>query len=198
MAWRETERSKAAGVRRTYKCNDCFLEWTERHDSADSPVADCPVCALKAEQVRRPVAVTTNKSRAIDYTQRMVEEDYGLTNFADNQRVGDNAIIGPSPMQTAEREAMTRAMVEAGLPAELTQDQQQMAKGFWGSGTPAPTGNPVVDQVLQAAVQSAPAGAAIARSEGVDPVGLIHEASSKGLMNMKLHVAARGEMSTDA
>jgi hypothetical protein len=46
-------------------------------------------------------------------TYRYAEEDFGMTNMHDNLREGDIAAKAPSPVQTAEAEQLTRAMMDA-------------------------------------------------------------------------------------
>jgi len=193
MAYRENYRGEDSQVRRTFECDVCstqFSMWVAR----DSAIPDCPICELAARAAITSPPINGTHSKAIDIAPEIAEKDWGMTNLRDNQRKGDTAIVPPSPIQSAERDAMMQQMAEAGMPVNLTPEQQAMQKGFWGSGTPAPTGNPVIDQVLTAATFAAPAGAALARSEGVDPVELLHRAPPK----MKLLVQAAAEMSTEA
>lgn len=165
-------------IRRTFACTDCDFEWTVFCDYED-PLPDCPVCAHASRWQPMPVAIGTNKGKAVDYTQRMVEETMGLTNFRDNQRPGDIAAMGPEPMQTAESERLTREAVEMArglggveqppLPPAL----QQQVESFWGGGV-----NPNMAQVDMGAARASSSAAA---SEGVDALSILGNAKERGM-----------------
>jgi hypothetical protein len=100
-------------VTRTYRCKDCEHEFKHFHMDRDEAPPGCPNCAVGG-LVKIPglFSIGTNKGRAIDYAQKMAEEDYGLTNMRDNMRPGDVAAMGPAPEQTAEREAREQQVHE--------------------------------------------------------------------------------------
>lgn len=184
MAWRETPRAKAAKVRREWYCDECEYRWVTIDEQADVvECPDCPECASRPEQVRRPVGLRTNASRALELAQKVAEEDYGVTNMHDHLKPGDIGAMAPSPIQTAEGEAITRELVSMGAPVELAPHLQEQTKTFWGAnGAATPQANPfgLPTTIDQARVMAAPA-AAETRAAGHDPVGLLHQAGKKGL-----------------
>lgn len=179
MAWKETERSKAVKVRRIYRCTDCKTEFAWIHDSEEEDAPECPICAVAEPVAGAPAptpvvwqpplpAITGAKSRAIDYTQAMVEQQFGLTDFNDNQRVGDIAYKPPPPLHAAEAQAMAREMIQAGIPEETTKQIADAASNFW-QGT---LGGQTTEQTLGQQGVASQASAA-ARAMGVDPIGIL-------------------------
>ena len=97
---------------RTYSCADCEQEFEVTCESSDGD-PDCPTCSQVLEWRPGGFNIIGNKGKAVDLTQKILEEDYGLTNFKDNTREGDvHGIVAP-PAGTAEREAGIRQMSEA-------------------------------------------------------------------------------------
>lgn len=195
MAIRETERSAAVKFRRTYRCDDCLLEWRVQVDTIDAPVDDCPVCAAKAREEMPMPALGTNKGRAVDLAQKIAEEDFGLTNMRDNQREGDTAMIGPSAMQTAERETITRELMA--LAQQTKAEGQAMAPeveaavenlanpgGFW-QNQPMTTGE-MITQAKPFQDQQ--------KAEGIDPVRMLQDGVSGAGLQPKYRVIARDKM----
>lgn len=190
MAWRETARAAAAPVRRLYRCSDCALEWREVHQSMDEPVPDCPRCAVVATWVPPMPGLLTSKSAAVDYAQKMAEEDYGFTNMRDNQREGDIAAMeAPAPSRQVT-EDMVREMKQ--MAEQTAAEGNQVANaiqtagagdGFW---KPNPTQN-IADLSSGAA--------AVQRAEGIDAVGLLEAGKSRGITtNMRFNVVGREDM----
>lgn len=163
-------------VTRTYECDDCSWRWTQWHASSSDPYPECPKCAAGAAQwIPGKFAITGVKSKAVDMAQRIMEEDYGLTDARDNLREGDTVVKAPAPVQTAEAETLTRAMLEAAREtgaADLSPDQAEAVKQFWQH--PGMTPAPLQQKVAEAQMQ-APA----ARSMGNDPIGNLHTAAKK-------------------
>lgn len=174
-------------VTRRYACNECDHEWVFLHLSRDEPYPECPKCeAMAASSLPTMFAINGVKSKAIDFTQKMAEESYGLTNFHDNMREGDVAAMAPPPIQTAEAEALTMAMKE--MAPEMTDAQAQGVKNFWQPGSSTSS---------QVANIAAPASAA-ARQLGADPVEMLHKSEkASGRQGMKLEVVGRAK-ATDA
>lgn len=171
---------------RTYACNDCGVEFEVTCESSD-PDPPCPNCSRVLDWVPGMFAITGNKSRAVDMTQQILEQDFGLTNFKDNQREGDVTAITPPEPSTAEREKVLRSLSEAaqatGAPP-LNAEQAAMAAPFWG-GAPSPTAAPIASRetLLAGAAQNT----ALADAEGVNPMTLLHKAKPR----MKINVVAR-------
>lgn len=158
-------------VTRTYRCDDCDFQFKKFHMNRDEPVPECPMCAEKARNVPGSFSIGTNKGKAIDIAQSMAEETFGLTDMHDNQRPGDIAAKAPTPMHTAEREAITRAIQE--MAPALTQSQEAQAAAFWQHNSGA-------NRPPAAMMAAATRGAATARQAGDDPIAQIHEAGRKG------------------
>lgn len=184
-------------VTRRYLC-DCGYEWTKLHFDRSDPIPECPMCVAREEESREVrnipsmFAITGVKSKAIDYAQKMAEEDYGLTDMNDSRYEGDVAAKAPKPAQTAEVEAAVQQLKDASGPG-LTDEQAAMAKTFWGGGMASAFGAPpqaagIVDQQVQAMTGIA---RATASSDGVDPVGLLHKQAKAGGGRMKLDVVGR-------
>ena len=166
-------------IRGTYHCDQCdqrFTGWRE----TDGPYPDCPTCGSGGSWAPQAPAILGNRSKAIDYAQRMAEEDYGLTDMNDNMRPGDVVAKGPSPIQTAEADQITREMIEAsnGAPVVPEHLKSQVQNFFQTAQIPA--GTSVTPEMAQAqvagAIQGSSGAAAIARREGADPIALLHKA----------------------
>lgn len=181
MAYRMTERAAAAAIRRTYRCTDCRFEFKVIHQTEDEPAPDCPNCAREANLHLLPFGKKTSYSHAMDYTQKMAEEQYGMTNIRDNQRAGDIAAMGPPAETTARREEVMREVMQiaeqTGAPPP---EVAAAAGGFW-----SPSNGPQLDTAITTA------GAA-QRASGVDPVGLLEAGKARGITdNVRYDVVAR-------
>jgi hypothetical protein len=86
-------------VVRTYECGECGSRFDKLHFDRADPAPPCPGCAaLSAKQTQVPggFAIKSDKSRAVDITQKICEEDYGMSDMNDRQREGDLAFKTPS------------------------------------------------------------------------------------------------------
>lgn len=181
-----TERAQRALIRRTYRCDECSYEFRWTHASADEPYPDCPRCAAVGPAYQPPMpAIVGNKAKAIDIAQKIGEE-MGLTDMNDNMRPGDIAAKGPAPIQAAEREAITRELIEAGVAEQqAAQVANPGATSFWqgsmGAGSPSPTGGGSISDTAKVA-------SAEQKSQGVDAVGLLEKGRETGSMKMKFNV----------
>lgn len=186
-----TKRAQAARVRRTYSCSDCGLQWIVLHENMHEPVPDCPTCAVKAEWAVPLPGVLTTKSKAIDIAQDVAERDFGLTNMRDNSRPGDIAYMGPSPVQTAERDALTQQMAEMARAVENEGGQVapevKMAMGegnFWTAGQAAlPNMGNMIANASPATLQQ--------QQEGTGAIGLLEKARSEGMLRPMNAVVGR-------
>lgn len=97
-------------VVRTYCCNDCGTQFDKLHFDRSEPAPECPVCsrapqgdAPRVRPTRIPAgfAIKSDRSRAVDITQDIMEKDLGMSNFKDNLREGDTAVITPPALQPA-------------------------------------------------------------------------------------------------
>lgn len=95
-------------VTRTYGCPSCDARFRVFGMAMDDPPPPCPKCHWQeSEWVPESVAITGSHSKAIDISQRIIENQFGLTNWADRQREGDPAVT-------------------------LNPRQSEMAQSFWG------------------------------------------------------------------
>lgn len=173
-------------IRRTYRCSDCAHEFTESVASSADPYPDCPHCAGdKAAWVPGRFAIGSHKGKAIDFAQRMAEEDYGLTDMHDNMREGDIAAKGPAPIQTAEHEAFVRTVMEA---AQVEQAQAvtppataAQASVGWGWSSTGINNDPAQASATAAAAKAA-------RTEGADPISFLEKGRETGATSWRLNV----------
>ena len=160
---------------------------------------------LEAQQP--PARGGSNRSKAVDMTYKIAEEQYGMTDMKDNLREGDMAFTAPAALQTAESDQITRELVQAGATPEVGQQIKQGMTGFWQHEKPQgpkmmqapqmvnPGAGPGAQ--LMHAAQTAPlavgaAGAAAARRDGVDPVAMLHKAGKEGTLGKQFNVVAKG------
>lgn len=172
----------------TYRCDDCNTEFKGWRES-DGPYPDCPSCASPGAWAPQTPNIIGIKARAIDIAQRMAEETFGLTDINDNQRKGDIAAKAPAPINTAEADAMTRELIAAGLGTpEVAPHLQGYVKNFFGAGNNG--GGMMVDPA--ASIQGAAPAAAAARTDGADPIALLHKGRGfgTGIENLKIAGAA--------
>jgi hypothetical protein len=180
-------------IYRTWACNDCDHEFTVLCESSEGP-PDCPNCSQVLEWRPGLFSINGAKSKAMDVTQNILETEFGLSNFRDNQREGDVAAIVPTQTET-QRSAEIRQLSEVaqatGQP--LTPQQENMAQAFWGKpGANLNVGAnslPTTD-LLAGARQST----AMANAEGVNPMALLHQAGKKGHLKTPIKILARAKM----
>jgi hypothetical protein len=155
---------------RTYHCKDCDALFEVQHDSGDEPYPDCPKCEKVLDW--RPIGFAiggTNKGKAMDYTQKVLEQDYGLTDFKDNTREGESVIKMPVET-TAQREVRELVEKEVAKNALQTPEQQASAAKFFGG---SPGGPP--QHLTQTFLAGAKAGV-----QGPDPMALLHKGAKSG------------------
>lgn len=178
-------------VTRTYLCDDCGYRFTQFHMNRDEPAPDCPACYAATHSVPGGFNITTHKSKAVDMAQKIAEEDFGLTNMRDNSREGDVAAMGPSQVQSAEAEDLTRQMMAA--QPQINEQQAEMVNAFWKNsmgGSTMPGVSPGLSPEQQRDQLLAVGAAASSQAAGIgaDPVGLLHEAGKRGMADTRLEV----------
>lgn len=180
MAFRFIKRGEDTLTRRSFACDDCEIEWTVWL-TRDAPYPECPVCEARAQAAVTSPALLTNKSKAVDIAQSVME-DMGYTDFNDNQRKGDIAVKTPPPPSTAEREELFQRSAEVARELEVPpladnptvpggMSQADMARNFWQMSGAAPAPAAPAQTALTTAAM---AGARQARAEGYDPMALLH------------------------
>ena len=171
-------------IYRTYQCDDCDTVFEVSLDTGDAPDPDCPTCSKVLQWTPKSFAITGVKSKAIDLAQDVLENDYGLSNFKDNNREGDVGIVRhiETRQETEIVERTAREMV--------TQTNDPAVKAFWGQNAGAPTAvNSMTGQSLIAMAKQGPAA--------VDPMAMLHSGVKKGLIpkpEQMMKVIARADM----
>jgi len=121
---------------RTYRCNDCGDTFDVTCESADGD-PDCPFCAKVLQWQPERFSIGTNRSRALDLTQNIIENDYQLSDLKDNLREGDVAAKGPPPAQGEERAWRERIEQDnRDLAASVNNMVPQAREFFSGAGGP--------------------------------------------------------------
>jgi len=171
-------------IRGTYLCEDCnhqFIGWRE----SDGPYPNCPACGVEGGFAPMSPSIIGVKAKAIDIAQKIAEENFGLTDMNDNQKIGDVAAKAPSAIQTAEADAMTKElMVATNAPSSVAPHLQGYVKSFFGAAYAG--GGAPVDTLAQ--IQGAAPAAAEARKMGVDPIALLRDAKGQrgGIDNIQV------------
>lgn len=204
-------------IKRHYRCDICEYKWIALVDKRDPHPNACanPACAslepvrhdveteraegearilAMAEEGRAP-GVRTNVSRAVDYTHKMAEEQYGLTDMNDDGRPGTSAFKDAPPPTTAavndEIQQMMDVVRQSGA-ADLIPVAPEIAayagssdprQAFFGASGSVQGKAPGPQPAPQASIMAAAPSAAVARAQGEDPVALLHAAGKKGLLN---------------
>jgi len=177
-------------VIRSYVCNDCQTQFEVTCESGSDGDPDCPSCSKVLQWVPGMFAISGVKSKALDLTQKIMEQEYGYSNFKDNTREGETVVMAPTPPTTSSNDALMQQVSEfaQSTAQPLNPVQKEMAASFWGSGNQVP--QIPVAQVLA----SAKANAALATQEGVNPMALLHRAGREGKLPLKINVIARAKM----
>ena len=149
-------------IRRTYQCSNCDREFTYECTSDDpDPLCPNPDCDKILEWRPQSFAIGgSHASKAVDLTQNIMEKDYGLTNFKDNARAGDTAIV-PHHETRAETEKVEREFRE-----QVAQRDDAKVAQFWGANAGTPTS--LTSMTGQSMIAMAKAGPA-----GVDPISAL-------------------------
>jgi hypothetical protein len=160
-------------VIRTYKCNDCgdlFEIVLESGNDADPP---CPYCEKELQWRPGMFSIKTNKSRALDLTQKIVEQDFGLSDLRDNLREGDVAAkTAPRTQADIEKDAQIAKDIQ-----EIAQNPDKMhplARSFFGGQQAGPFSQQNVD------VKSAIANVKGSVPDDRNPMAMLSEAGKKG------------------
>lgn len=168
---------------RTYLCRDCGKMFDHTCESSDGD-PDCPTCAVPVQWVPTKFAIGgSTMSKAVDLTQQVLEQDYGETNFNDQQREGDIAFKN-TPRPRAEQEVMDKLEHDA---KEFAAGKAQANPAFWAGGQGGPPQN-----IIAAAMAGAKEQTALANREGVNPMDLLHKAGKDGQLGVPISPVARG------
>ena len=174
---------------RTYACEDCDAMFEVTHDRGDEPIPDCPRCSVVLEWRPRPFNITTHKAKSIDMAQTIMEEDYGLSNFKDNNREGDVGAIMPTE-NTQDREKRMQmeheiADMASQVKTPVNEAQAQAVQAFWGGPAgQAATPNTMMAQTLLASAKAGP-------QAGVDAMAGLHNLGKAGKLPSNFRIIAR-------
>jgi hypothetical protein len=176
---------------RTYSCTECDTVFDVEMESGNDPDPDCPNCTKVLQWIPGEFAITGHKSRAIDYTQKVIEEDFGMSNLNDRNREGDVAYKAPPVPTTAEREAVEREVREyaaqAVTPVPIPEQNAPggQAVGFWGNPGPGQiAARPIPASEMIAGAKSGPAA-------DVNPMSMLQEGIKSGHLPRKERIVAR-------
>ena len=178
---------------RTYQCDDCKAMFEVTHESGNDPFPDCPRCNTVLEWRPQRIAIGgSHESKAVDYAQTIMEQDFGLGNFKDNNREGDVGYIDPLRKTAAEMDAQGQRDSEIGraIVEKFSVPAQDQAKvdGFFGGQTVKIGQNSIPVQQMIAMGKSGP---------GVtDPMALFHSGIKSGKVpKVQTNIMARADMS---
>jgi DNA-directed RNA polymerase subunit RPC12/RpoP len=168
-------------VIRTYECLDCKEQFEVMHASGNEPDANCPYCVIPMEWRPKGFAIKTNASRAMDETQRILEQDYGVTNINDRQREGDIAAVSePESQDARDLKERTAAEIRAAAAASATPSDPRLnaaVKSFFGGGSKAA----VTPDMVKAALSGANTGPGAYTKEN-NPLTMLHKGVTSGQM----------------
>lgn len=167
-------------IYRTYECMECGQQFEVAHESGNESFPDCPVCSKVLQWRPQSFSIGgSNTSKGVDMAQQVLEQDYGLTNYKDNNREGDVGYIAPRKT-AAELDNQMQRESEAGREVvkrmneitEVRPEHQKQVDTFFGGQTATIGQNRVSVQQL---IQGAKIGPA-----GVDPMKALHELGKQG------------------
>lgn len=179
-------------IRRTYQCPDCERVFAYECNS-DDPDPPCPNPDCDKVLEWRPVSFAiggSNEGKAVKIAQKIMEQDYGMTNFRDNSREGDNSIIMRQETR-AETELVEREVREQmrAIEADPAKSQQ-----FWGGNAGNPT--PLTSVTGQSMIQMAKVG-----PQATDPISLLQQGVKGGKIptpQQMMRVEARSDFQNPA
>ena len=180
-------------IRRTYECNDCQAMFEVDCNSND-PDPECPACNMVLEWRPKGFAIGGSiEGKAVKYAQDVMENDYGLTNFKDNNRQGDVGFIDPTRKTAAKLDEIGQRESEAGREViermkAIDPALKPQVDGFFGGQTASIGQNRVPVTQLIAAGKMGPAA-------GVDPMAALHKMGKEGRLPTNYRIIARDKLS---
>ena len=179
-------------IRRTYECNDCQAMFEVDCNSND-PDPECPACNMVLEWRPKGFAIGGSiEGKAVKYAQDVMENDYGLTNFKDNNRPGDVGFIDPTRKTAAKLDEIGQRESEAGREVvermkAIDPQLKPQVDGFFGGQTASIGQNRVpVTQLIQ--------GGKMGPSANVDPMAALHKLGKEGKLPNNFKIIARDKM----
>lgn len=170
-------------IYRTYACADCDAVFEVTCESGNDPDPDCPVCSkvLEWRPTRFAIGGST-EGKAVKIAQEIMEKDFGLTNYKDNNKPGDVGYIDPTRKTVAEADSIgqrdaeiereVRKNIEFVSP-EIKPELQKQADNFFGGQTVKIGQNQIPASQMIAAGKMGPGA-------NVNPISLLHKAGQAG------------------
>ena len=169
-------------IYKTFACSDCDSIFEVFCESSD-PDPDCPTCSKVLQWTPSKVSIGgSTEGKAVKIAQDIMENDYGLTNFKDNNKPGDVGYIDPTRKTLAERDALgqrdaeiereVRKTVEFSSP-DIKPELQRQADNFFGGQSVKIGQNSIPASQMIAAGKIGPAA-------DVNPINLLHKAGQAG------------------
>lgn len=111
-------------ILRTVECPDCSLqlEIMLQADEWDAEPPECPRCAAATQQVFKPFAIGSLRSKAVKIAEKIATEDYGLTDMNPTGRPGEPAVKAPSSSWINAQQGLQGIVPNAGRAAEVSTD----------------------------------------------------------------------------
>ena len=158
-------------IRRTYECVDCETRF-EVECNSDDPDPACPNPDCNRILDWRPGGFAiggSDTAKAANLTQKILEEDYGLSNFKDNAKEGETGIVRRQETKV-ETELVTRELVQM---TEQAKSNPELARSFWGGNAGPPT-------TMQSMTGSSLIQMAKVGPQGHDPMAMLHSGVKGG------------------
>lgn len=177
---------------RTYRCEDCQTVFEISCESGNDGDPPCPTCEKVLQWQPSSFNITGAKSKAVDMAQDIMEKDYGLANFKDNNREGDVGYIDPTRKTAAQIDAIGQRESEAGREVvsrmkDITPELKPAVDGFFGGQSVSIGQNRVpVSQMIQAGKQGPAAG--------IDPMAALHKLGREGKLPKNYNIIARSKL----
>lgn len=165
-------------IYRTYACGDCDTVFEVACESKDGD-PPCPVCSKVLEWRPTRIAIGgSTEGKAVKIAQDIMENDYGLSNYKDNNKEGDVGYIDPTRKTASEQDAVMQRESEAGREvltrlAHVAPEHQKSVDNFFGAQTVRVGQNSIPASQMIAAGKMGPAA-------GVNPMELLHKAGREG------------------
>lgn len=175
-------------IYRLYQCKECEAYFECEFESGTDPDPECPACNITLDWRPTKFNIGTNKGKSIDVAQKIISEDFNVTNLRDNQREGDIAFMGSAPTreETDAKEKLAHQMREFAAQSETPRNPQleQTVKGFFGGGQLGASID--IGQAL-AAARTGPG----AYTKDHNPITMLHNSGAKGLLPNNRRIIAK-------
>lgn len=180
---------------RTYQCVDCEA-YFEVECSSNDPDPPCPACEkiLEWKPVRFAIG-GSQEGKAVALAQEIMEQDYGLTNFKDNNKEGDVGYIDPTRKTAAERDAQLQREAEAGrefqkrLTDNATPEQKKQVDTFFSGQSLTVGQNRIPAQTMLANAKAGPEA-----KTGLGAMDHLHRLGREGKLPSNMRIVARATM----